>query len=105
MTHAEMENEFCGTRNLVGGGRVNTRRERVNLFLPSAHHVESVHLTTSSRFGGKPLHPLLGIVQTPAREYYVLRENGMQVGVEEDGVAEVWRNLLSCDELGVMVRE
>ncbi len=61
------------------------------------HHVESVHLTTT---GGHPLHPALAVVQTPAREYYILRDNGFEVGCEEDGVASVWMRILGCDARG-----
>ena len=61
------------------------------------HHVESVHFTTS---GGKALHPALAVVQTPGREYYILKDNGMQVGCEEDGVAPVWMSVLGCNSLG-----
>ena len=61
------------------------------------HHVESVHFTTS---GGKALHHALAVVQTPGREYYILKDNGMQVGCEEDGVAPVWMSVLDCNSLG-----
>ncbi len=61
------------------------------------HHVESVHLTAT---GGRPLHPALAVVQTPAREYYILRDNGCEVGCEEDGVASVWMRILGCDARG-----
>jgi hypothetical protein len=61
------------------------------------HHVESVHLTTTD---GRLLHPALAVVQTPAREYYILRDNGMEVGSEEDGVARVWMRILGCDARG-----
>ena len=62
------------------------------------HHVESVHFKAT---GGRDLHPALAVVQTPHREYYILRDNGMQVGCEEDGVAEVWQEVLRCDVRGV----
>ncbi|KAK0503871.1 hypothetical protein EDD18DRAFT_1099171 [Armillaria luteobubalina] len=61
------------------------------------HHVESVHVRTA---GGESLHPALAVVQTPGREYFVLRDNGMQVGCEEEGVGEVWMGLLGCDGSG-----
>ncbi|KAJ3769615.1 hypothetical protein FB446DRAFT_672222 [Lentinula raphanica] len=72
-------------------------QEKLNLFLPSHHHVESVHFTTAQ---GRPLHPALATVQTPAREYYVLRDNGMQVGCEENGVANIWMKILGCEANG-----
>ena len=62
------------------------------------HHVESVHLATSK---GTALHAAVAVVQTPGREYYILRDNGMQIGCEEDGVAEVFREMLACDRHGV----
>lgn len=63
----------------------------------SHHHVESVHFMAS----GIPLHPALAVVQTPGREYFVLKDNGMQVGCEEDGVAPVWMEILQCDQRGL----
>jgi len=65
--------------------------------LSSHHHVESVHFTASS---GRALHSALAVVQTPGREYYILKDNGMQVGCEEDGIADVWRQIIGCDERG-----
>lgn len=61
------------------------------------HHVESVHFTTAAK---KPLHPALAVVQTPSREYYILKENGMQVGSEEEGLAEVWMEIIGCSVMG-----
>ena len=49
---------------------------------------------------GRPLHPALAVVQTPAREYYVLRDNGFEVGCEEEGVAGIWMRILGCDARG-----
>ena len=57
-----------------------------------------MHFTAA---GGTALHPALASVQTPHREYLVLRDNGMQVGCEEEGVGEVWREVLGCDARGV----
>ena len=57
-----------------------------------------MHFATAD---GKPLHPVLAVVQTPAREYYVLKDNGMQVGCEEDGVSEVWMGVLRCTRGGL----
>ncbi|KAI0311545.1 hypothetical protein OF83DRAFT_1251478 [Amylostereum chailletii] len=74
----------------------------VNLFLPAHHHVESVHYTTSN---GILLHPALAVVQTPTREYFAMRDNGMQVGCEEDGVVEMWQGILRCDARGVGTEE
>ena len=65
--------------------------------LGSHHHIESVHFVTSK---GEALHGAVAVVQTPGREYYVLRDNGMQVGCEEEGVPEVWQGILGCDTLG-----
>lgn len=57
------------------------------------HHVESVHFNSSTKC---PLHPALAVVQTPSREYFILRENGMQVGCEEEGIAEIWMEIIGC---------
>ena len=66
--------------------------------VPSHHLVESVHFTANS---GKAIHPALAVIQTPTREYFVLRDNGMEVGCEEDGVWEAWRSILACDSRGM----
>jgi len=57
------------------------------------HYVESVHLMSAKR---RPLHSALAVVQTPGREYFILRDNGMQVGCEEEGVSAVWMLILGC---------
>ncbi len=64
----------------------------------SHHHIESVHFTTCASV---PLHPALAVVQTPGREYFILKDNGMEVGCEEDGVAPLWMEILSCDNKGL----
>ncbi|KAF8195419.1 hypothetical protein BJ912DRAFT_140731 [Pholiota molesta] len=95
LTSNQMQQEFNGlpkTRDTIV-----TKSDRINIFLPAHHHVESVHFTLSN---GKILHPGLATVQTPGREYYILKDNGMQVGCEEDGVADVWMELLGCTESG-----
>ena len=116
MSAPQMAQEFAGLaerQTLLVPPKVSN----VNLFLPARvflplrccsrteieknlsrhHHVESVHLTAT---GGRPLHPALAVVQTPAREYYILRDNGFEVGCEEDGVASVWMRILGCDARG-----
>jgi hypothetical protein len=75
------------------------RPSKVNFYLPEQHHVESVHFSAA---GGAHLHAALAVVQTPAREVYLLRDNGMQVGTEEEGVADVWRTVIGCDARGVV---
>jgi hypothetical protein len=62
------------------------------------HHVESVHFTTRS---GAELHPAVASVQTPHREYYILRENGLQIGCEEEGVCSTWMHILGCSTDGI----
>ena len=42
-------------------------------------------------------------MQTPPRAYYILRDNGLEVGCEEDGVANVWMRVLGCDANGELV--
>lgn len=65
---------------------------------PSRHHfVESLHFMTAQY---EDLHPAVAVVQTPTREYYVLRDNGMQIGCEEEGVAEIWMQIIRCDSEG-----
>ncbi|KAF7365346.1 hypothetical protein MVEN_00406600 [Mycena venus] len=97
MSATQMAQDFAGLPDVVPV-RV-AASPKVNLFLPAHHHVESLHFTASSR----ALHDALAIVQTPGRIYYVLRDNGMQVGCEEEGVAEIWMDILGCDNAGVTV--
>ncbi|KAF8895433.1 hypothetical protein BD779DRAFT_1499503 [Infundibulicybe gibba] len=96
MSSTEMAQEFNGNTSNIA--IVPQKTPRVHLFLPCHHHVESVHFTSSN---GVALHPALAVVQTPGREYYILRDNGMQVGCEEDGVAAVWMRVLGCSQLGI----
>lgn len=116
MSTSAMAQEFAGLpdNNAALGSRTAGRSvNTVNMYLPayvtfilscacnadpcSHHHIESVHFTTSK---GEALHTAVAVVQTPGREYYVLRDNGMQVGCEEEGIAEVWQRILGCDTLG-----
>lgn len=110
MSSVDMAQEFNGISSDLPKPKQSMR---VQLFLPAYtifmtkrtlltilfrhHHVESLHFTTSK---DEPLHPALAAVQTPGREYYVFRDNGMQVGCEEDGVARVWMQILQCDTYG-----
>ena len=115
MSTSAMAQEFAGLPGNDGlGSRIAGRSvNAVNMYLPayatfillytsdtdpcSHHHVESVHFTTSK---GEALHGAVAVVQTPGREYYVLRDNGMQIGCEEEGIPEVWQRILGCDTLG-----
>lgn len=65
------------------------------------HHIESVHFEDAR---SQLLHVALAVVQTPHRAYFILRDNGMQVGCEEDGVSEVWQEVVGCDASGRWVR-
>ncbi|KZV73231.1 hypothetical protein PENSPDRAFT_750347 [Peniophora sp. CONT] len=96
MSTAEMAQGLSGPSQPMQTTK-NSVKQSLGLFLPAHHHVESVHFTA---IGGQPLHPALAIIQTPAREYFILRDNGMQVGCEEDGVVEMWRKILGCDVNG-----
>ncbi|KAI0357387.1 hypothetical protein OH77DRAFT_1450773 [Trametes cingulata] len=94
----EMAQDFAGLPSRgVGPAPSKLKDPSVNLYLPEHHHVESVHFTATK---GDPLHAALAVVQTPHREYYILRDNGMQVGCEEEGVAAVWQEVLGCDSRG-----
>ncbi|KAJ7459732.1 hypothetical protein FB451DRAFT_1045665 [Mycena latifolia] len=100
MSAPQMAQDFAG---LAEGAPARIKASpKVNLFLPAHHHVESLHFTAPARAGmRRVLHSALAVVQTPGREYFILRDNGMQVGCEEDGVAEVWMSILGCDNAGV----
>ncbi|KAH0831907.1 hypothetical protein J3R83DRAFT_12790 [Lanmaoa asiatica] len=99
MSTTAMAQEFAGLPgNDALGSRTAARTvNTVNMYLPAHHHIESVHFTTSK---GEVLHAAVAVVQTPGREYYVLRDNGMQVGCEEEGIPKVWQRILGCDTLG-----
>ncbi|KAH6912565.1 hypothetical protein BKA70DRAFT_1264196 [Coprinopsis sp. MPI-PUGE-AT-0042] len=101
MTSAEMEGQFKG--NAVTKALPAARRRAVELptlYLPECHLVESVHFKTSKGLG---LHPALATVQTPSREYFILKDNGMQVGCEEEGIPSVWQQIFQCNAQGVAV--
>ncbi|KAJ6557355.1 hypothetical protein DFH09DRAFT_986964 [Mycena vulgaris] len=100
MSSTQMAQDFAG---LPDGASARVKASpKVNLFLPAHHHVESLHFTAPARAGmRRELHGALAVVQTPGREYFILRDNGMQVGCEEEGVAEVWMNIFGCDNSGV----
>ena len=114
MSATHMAQDFAGTAAVTSSAASRRDKPKVNLFLPqyvvlsllciyplipqSHHFVESVHFMTSIK---KQLHNALAIVQTPNREYYILRDNGMEVGCEEDGVWDVWRDIIRCDGRGV----
>ncbi|KAL1758422.1 hypothetical protein FB107DRAFT_207218 [Schizophyllum commune] len=103
MRLTEMAQEFHGTeaRGIASGEHFMQKQTvKLNMFLPGHHHVESVHLATSK---GTALHTAAAVVQTPGREYYILRDNGMQIGCEEDGVADLFREMLGCDRHGVAI--
>ncbi|KAI9443466.1 hypothetical protein H4582DRAFT_1924954 [Lactarius indigo] len=97
MSAPRMAQEFAGLAQHGTPPVLVKAVSNLNLFLPAHHHVESVHLTST---GGSVLHPALAVVQTPGREYYILKDNGMEVGCEEDGVARVWMRILGCNARG-----
>ncbi|KAG2070344.1 hypothetical protein BDR04DRAFT_1018999 [Suillus decipiens] len=100
MSSNQMAQEFSGLSSQVTVVAIRGGAPKINLYLPAHHHVESVHFTTPKSV---PLHPALAVIQTPAREYIVLKDNGMQVGCEEDGIASVWMCVLGCDKNGIAV--
>ncbi|KAG9026935.1 hypothetical protein FS842_004980, partial [Serendipita sp. 407] len=56
--------------------------DALQMFLSEHHHVESIHFTSIS---GREFHTAIASVQTTHREYFVLRDNGLQIGSEEEG--------------------
>ncbi|KAI0042156.1 hypothetical protein FA95DRAFT_1564602 [Auriscalpium vulgare] len=101
MSTTEMAQDFAGlAQHTPRGGK--DPGPQMGMYLPAHHHVESAHLTAS---GGQPLHPALAVIQTQTREYFILRDNGMQVGCEEEGVGEVWQRFLGCNGRGIAVEE
>ncbi|EJD35137.1 hypothetical protein AURDEDRAFT_175770 [Auricularia subglabra TFB-10046 SS5] len=99
-TARQMADEFASLGDAaVTGQRKNAGAAQLALYFPEHHYVECVSFVSSKPV--QPLHPALAAVQTPGREYIVLRDTGMHVGCEEDGVAEVWMKILGCDTRGV----
>ncbi|TFK73597.1 hypothetical protein BDN72DRAFT_893782 [Pluteus cervinus] len=92
MSSTEMDQEYSGNPCQVPGPKPKVTK--VNLYLPPHHHIESVHFTTAQK---KPIHPAIAVIQTPTREYYILRDNGFQIGCEEEGIEEMWMSILSCN--------
>ncbi|KIJ64462.1 hypothetical protein HYDPIDRAFT_167784 [Hydnomerulius pinastri MD-312] len=80
MSSSAMAQEFAGLPNNDTPNSRPTARS-VNMYLPAHHHVESIHFAMSK---GQDLHPAVAVVQTPSREYFVLRDNGMQGPVTYD---------------------
>ncbi|KAA1469769.1 hypothetical protein DENSPDRAFT_773681, partial [Dentipellis sp. KUC8613] len=95
MSAVQMAQEFAGLAEREPG---KPRQPQVSMFLPAHHHVESVHFTAASC---APLHPAIAVIHTLAREYFVLKDNGMQIGCEEDGIVDVWQGILGCDQSGM----
>ncbi|TFY75872.1 hypothetical protein EWM64_g8140 [Hericium alpestre] len=95
MSASQMAQDFAGLSERTAGGK--TRQPQLSMFLPAHHHVESIHFSTAD---GRPLHSAVAVVQTLGREYFILKDNGMQIGCEEDGVSDVWRGILGCDYSG-----
>lgn len=64
------------------------------------HYVESVHFANPA---GKPLHAAVAVIQTPTREYYILRDTGLEIGSEENGVYPAWMDAIRCSTQGIEV--
>ncbi|KAI0081570.1 hypothetical protein K474DRAFT_1768489 [Panus rudis PR-1116 ss-1] len=100
MSTTQMAQDFAGMPSKIDGTKSKAKNAAVNMYLPEHHHIESVHFLTAK---GQPLHPAIAAVQTPYREYFVLKDNGMEIGSEEEGIREPWMNLLKCDSNGVQL--
>ncbi|KAH7097695.1 hypothetical protein BKA62DRAFT_623559 [Auriculariales sp. MPI-PUGE-AT-0066] len=99
-TARQMADEFGGDTQQPHVRRLHGS-QNLSLYLPEHHYVECVSFIVSLGPQPRPgLHSAIAAVQTPAREYMVLRENGLTIGCEEDGVAPVWQKLLGCDSHG-----
>ncbi|KAI0726236.1 hypothetical protein C8Q72DRAFT_929327, partial [Fomitopsis betulina] len=101
MSSSEMAQDFAGLSTRSYATTARPKNVQVSLYLPEHHHIESVHFEDAR---SQLLHVALAVVQTPHRAYFILRDNGMQVGCEEDGVSEVWQEVVGCDASGRWVR-
>ena len=70
---------------------------QLGFYLAPPNLVESVHLPST-------LSPDLAIVHTTSGTAIVLRETGQLVGSEDEGVMEVWKALLGCDDQGSVTK-
>ncbi|QRV80299.1 SAP domain protein [Ceratobasidium sp. AG-Ba] len=93
-------------RRLAGGEFVEQtpttmKAQRVGLLVSEHHLVESVHLEHLQPRPNSRLHPALALVLTaPGREYFVLRDTGMPVGTNDEGLEKVWQEIVGCDAWG-----
>ncbi|QRV94792.1 SAP domain protein [Ceratobasidium sp. AG-Ba] len=93
-------------RRLVGGGLVEQtpapmKAQRIGLLVSEHHLVESVHLEHRQPRPNSRLHPVLALVSTaPGREYFVLRDTGMPIGTNDEGLETVWQEIVGCDAWG-----
>ncbi|KAG8791188.1 hypothetical protein FRC17_008788, partial [Serendipita sp. 399] len=92
MSHWQMSMEEAGVLSHVASiGRKH--EDALHMFLSEHHHVESIHFASTS---GKLFHIAIASVQTTHREYFILRDTGLQIGSEEEGVCAQWQEILSC---------
>ncbi|KAF8335438.1 uncharacterized protein EI90DRAFT_3287941 [Cantharellus anzutake] len=91
--------ELPGTNTLNEALLKVARRYILANVAGNRHTFESIHLMNTH---GIPLHPAIAVVQTPARQYYILRDTGQEIGCEEaGGVYWCWLDVVRCQEDGV----
>lgn len=70
---------------------------RLGFYLAPPNLVESIYIPLT-------LCPDLAIIHTTSGTAIVLRETGQLVGSEDEGVMEVWKDLLDCDDQDSLVK-
>ena len=116
MSISEMASVSAGVvQHGSGHGSSMSKPSRVNLFLPAWVVYPSIVLEALNRDCADTIMLKVSISRPRPdfryiqrlrlckrlQENTILRDDGMQVGCEEDGVVEMWRRILGCDERGL----
>ncbi|KAH8088569.1 hypothetical protein HD553DRAFT_257406, partial [Filobasidium floriforme] len=75
----------------------------VSLFLPESHQVELVSFNITTNGKRYELHPSIAVVARKTSEDLVLRMTGQVIGNVDQGVSELYKHVLGCDDRGVAV--
>ncbi|KAG8885885.1 hypothetical protein FRB97_009047 [Tulasnella sp. 331] len=97
MTPSQMAQSLDCPDGSASDNRVGTGA-KVNLYVASCNYVESVHFKDQRQ---SAFHLSVASIQTQAREVFLLRETGQEIGMEEEGIRPVWMDLLSCSAGGM----
>lgn len=68
-----------------------------------SHQVESVSFNIATNGKRYELHPSIAVVARKTSEDLVLRMTGQVIGSVDQGVSELYKHVLGCDDRGVAV--